>query len=133
MMIFLKRTPELDKLFNEIKISFSKYAELAITTTTHLFYITVYASLFGLGAILFQSKTDSNMQVLSYNSRISSTQEQTFSTYDRELCAITFALSHYDFLIIGSKFSTNVFTYHTLFFFALHLKETSQQENIKLN
>ena len=49
-------TPELDKLFNEIYLS--KVAELAIPNTTHPFYITVDASLIGLGAILFQPNTD---------------------------------------------------------------------------
>ena len=59
------------------------------------------------------------MQVISYNSRILTTQEQKLSTYDRELCAITFALSLYEFIVIGSKFPINIFTDHNpiLFFF----------------
>ena len=60
-------TPEIDKLFNDIKTSLSKDAELAILNTTHPFYVTVEASLIGLGAILFQSNTDNKMQVLFYN------------------------------------------------------------------
>ena len=52
------------------------------------------------------------MQVISYNTRILTTQEQKFSTYDRKLCAITFALSQYEFFIIGSKFPIIVFTDH---------------------
>ena len=63
-------TPELDKLFLETKISLLKDAELAILNTCHLFYITVDASLLGLGAILFQSNTDTEMQVISYNYRV---------------------------------------------------------------
>ena len=43
-----ERTPGLDKLFNEMKTSLSKDTELAILKTTHLFYITVDASLIGL-------------------------------------------------------------------------------------
>ena len=50
------------------------------------------------------------MQVISYNSRILTTQEQKLSTYDRELCAITFALSHYEFIVIDSKFQISIFT-----------------------
>ena len=52
------------------------------------------------------------MQIISYNSRILTTQEQKLSTYDTELCAITFALSQYEFIIIGSKFPITVFTDH---------------------
>ena len=85
-------TPDLDKLFNLIKLSVSKDAELAIPNT-HPFYITVDASLIGLGAVLFQSNSNNKMQVIPYNSRILTTQEQKLSTYDRELCVITFAPS----------------------------------------
>ena len=105
-------TPDLDKLFNQIKLSLSKEAELAIPNTTHPFYITVDASLIGLGAVLFQPNSKNKMQIISYNSRILTTQEQKLSTYDRELCAITFALSQYEFIIIGSKFPITIFTDH---------------------
>ena len=66
-------TPDLDNLFNEIKLSLSKDAELAIPNTTHSFYITVDASLIGLDALLFQPNYNyaSNLLKLSYfnNSR----------------------------------------------------------------
>ena len=62
--------------------------------------------------MLFQPNTDDKMQVISHNSRISTAQEQKPSTYDRELCAITFAPSQYVFLIIGSEFPITVFTDH---------------------
>ena len=59
------------------------------------------------------------MQVISYNSRILTTQEQKLSTYDRDFCAITFALSQYEFILIGSKFPITISTDHNpiLFFF----------------
>ena len=91
--ILFEWTPDLDKLFNQIKLSLSKDAELAIPNTTHPFYITVDASLIGLGAVLFQPNSKNKMQIISYNSRILTTQEQKLSTYDRELCAVTVALS----------------------------------------
>ena len=52
------------------------------------------------------------MQVISYHSRISTTQEQKLSTVVRELCAITFALSQYEFLIICSTLPITAFTDH---------------------
>ena len=60
------------------------------------------------------------MQVISYNSRMLTTEEQKFSTDDRELCARTLALSQYEFFIIGSEFPINVFTDDNLFCFSLY-------------
>ena len=105
-------TSDLDKLYNEFKLSLSKNAELAIPNTTHPFYITVDASIIGLGAVLFQPNANNKMQVISYNSRILTTQEKKLSTYDRELCAITFALSQYEFIVIGFKSPITIFTDH---------------------
>ena len=65
-----------------------------------------------LGTVLFQPNAHNKMQVISYNSRVLPTQEQKLSTYDRVLCAITFALSQYEFLVIGSKFPITIFTDH---------------------
>ena len=110
-------TPDLDQLFNEIKLS--KNAKLAIPNTTHPSYITVDACLIGLGAVLFQPNAHNKMQVISYNSRILTTQEPKLSTYDRELCASTFALSQYKFMVIGSQFPITDFTDHNLILFPL--------------
>ena len=59
--------------------------ELTIPNTKHPFFITVNASLIGLGAVLFQLNKDNKMKVISYNSRILNPQEQKLSTLDREL------------------------------------------------
>ena len=71
--------------------------ELTIPNTTHPFFITVDASLVGLGAVLFQMNEENKMKVISYNSRILNTQEQKLSTLDRELLAIVYALQIYGF------------------------------------
>ena len=52
------------------------------------------------------------IRVVSYNSRILITQEQKFSTLDRELLAIVYTLQIYKFLIIGSPHPTYIFTDH---------------------
>ena len=54
--------------------------ELTIPNTKHPFFITVDASLIGLGAVLFQLKEQNQMKVISYNSRILNPQEQKLST-----------------------------------------------------
>ena len=61
--------------------------ELTIPNTTHPFFITVDASLVGLGAVLFQMNEENKMKVVSYNSRILNTQEQkTFNFRQRTSC-----------------------------------------------
>ena len=52
------------------------------------------------------------MRVISYNSRILSTQEQKLSTLNRELLAIVYALQIYEFLVIGSPHPIYIFTDH---------------------
>ena len=86
--------------------------ELTIPNTKHPFFITVDASLVGLGAFLFQMNEENKMKVISYNSRILSTQEQKYSTLDQELLAIVYALQIYEFLNIGSPHPIHIFTDH---------------------
>ena len=95
-------TPELEEIYQDVKISMTADTELTIPNTKHPFFITVDASLVGLGAVLFQMNEENKMKVVSYYSRILNTQEQKLSTLDRELLAIVYALQIYEFLIIGS-------------------------------
>ena len=108
--VSLKWTPEFKKLFDSIKLSPKKDAELATPNTSKPFFITVDTFLIGLGAVLFQPKANNKLQVISHNSRILNTEEQSLSTYDREFCAVTFALTVYEFIIIGTKCSLTLFT-----------------------
>ena len=105
-------TPELEKIFQNVKNAMTADTELTIPNTTHPFFITVDASLVGLGAVLFQMNEENKMKVISYNSRILNTQEQKLSTLDRELLAIVYALQLYEFLIIGSPHPIYLFTDH---------------------
>ena len=92
--------------------------ELTIPNTKHPFFITVDASLVGLGVqigvglVRFQINEDNKMRVISYNSRIRNTQEQKLSTLDRVLLAIVYALQICEFLIIGSPHPICIFTDH---------------------
>ena len=105
-------TPELEKIFQDVKNARTAETELTIPNTKHPFFITVDTSLVGLGAVLFQMNEENKMRVLSYNSRILNTQEQKLSTLDRELLAIVFALQIYEFPIIGSPHPIYIFTDH---------------------
>ena len=107
-----KWTDEHERLFQNLKMSLTSETELTIPNTKHPFFITVDASLIGLGADLFQLNEQNKMKVISYNSRILNPQEQKLSTLDRELLGIVHALQIYEFLIIGSPHPIHIFTYH---------------------
>ena len=86
--------------------------EHTIPNTKHPFFITVVASIIGLGAVLFQLNENNEMKVISYNSRILIPQEQKASTLDCELLGIVRALQIYEFLIIGFPQPIHIFTDH---------------------
>ena len=86
--------------------------ELTIPNTKHPFFITVDASLIGLGAVLFQFIEQNRMKVISYNSRLLNPQEQELSYLDRELFCIVHVLQIFEILIIGFPHPIHVFTDH---------------------
>ena len=96
----------------KLKTSLTSDTELTIPNTNHPFFITVDASLIGLGAVLFQLNEENKMKVVSYNSRLLNPQQQKLSTLDRKLLGIVHALQVHDFIIIGSPYPIHVFTDH---------------------
>ena len=119
-------TPELEKIFQDVKNAMTAETELTIPNTKHPTFITVDASLDGLGAVLFQMNEENKMTVISYNSLIPNTQEQkhSTSTLDRELLAIVFALQIHEFLILGSPHPIYIFTDHKPLLHCCAKKET---------
>ena len=95
-----KWTDEHESLFQKLKMSLTSETDFTIPNTNHPFFITVDASLIGLGAVLFQLNEQNKMKVISYNSRILNPQEQKLSTLDRELLGKVRALQINEFLII---------------------------------
>ena len=65
-----KWTDEHESLFQKLKMSLTSETEITIPNTKHPFFITVNASLIGLGAVLFQlneqNKKKSHIVQLSY-------------------------------------------------------------------
>ena len=71
------------------------------------------ASNFGIGAALLQSHSGTNkMNLISAISRLFTQAELRLSTLMRECTAIIYTLTEYDFLILGSKHPTVLFTDH---------------------
>ena len=58
-------TPELEKIFQDVKNAKTADTEVTIPNTKHPFFITVDASLVGLGAVLFQMNETNKMKVLT--------------------------------------------------------------------
>ena len=107
-----KWTDEHENLFQKLEMSLTSETELTLPDTKHSIFITVDASLIGLGAVLFQLNEQNKMKVISYNFRILNPQEQKLSTLDRELLGIVHALQIFEFLIIGSPHPIHIFTDH---------------------
>ena len=53
-------TPELEKIFQDVKNKMTAETELTTPNTKQPFFITVDASLVGLGAVLFQMNEEKN-------------------------------------------------------------------------
>ena len=97
-----KQTDDYESLFQKLKMSLTSETELTIPNIKHPIFITVGASLIGLGVVLFQLNEENKMKVTSYNSRILNPQEQNISTLDRDFLGIVHALQTYEFLSICS-------------------------------
>ena len=77
------------------------------------FYAMCNASNFGIGAALLQSHSGTNkMNLISTNSRLFSQAELRLTTLMRECTAIIYTPTEYEFLILGSKHPTVLFTDH---------------------
>ena len=72
-------TSEFDKFFNEIKTPLANDVEPVLHNTSHSSYFTVDASITGLGANVFQSKSCNKMDVISYNANILQLNNKNFS------------------------------------------------------
>ena len=77
------------------------------------FYALCYALNFGIGAAILQSHSGTNkMNLISANSRLFTQAELRLSTLMRECTAIICTLTEYEFMILGSKHPTVLFTDH---------------------
>ena len=89
------------------------------------------ASNFGIGAALLQSHSGANkMNLISANSRLFTQAELRLSTLMRECTAIIYTLTEYEFLILGSKHPTVLFTDHKPIIFSFYPKVKSQSPSL---
>ena len=88
------------------------------------FFSMCDASNFGIRAALLQSHSGTNkMNLISANLRLFTQVEFRLSTFMRECTAIIYTLTEYEFLILGSKHPTVLFTDHKpIIFFHTKIK-----------
>ena len=106
-------TTEHQTRFAEIEKLLTEQISNTIPQPNQPFYAMCDASNFGIGAALLQSHSGTNKMILiSANSRLFTQAELRLSTLMRECTDIIYKLTEYEFLILGSKHPTVLFTDH---------------------
>ena len=90
------------------------------------FFITVDASLLGLGAVNFQLNEENKIKVISYNSQILIPQEQKLSTLDSKLLGMVLALQISISLSMLDAHIQYIFSLITKLFYTVLQKKKSQ-------
>ena len=104
--------------FEENKQLLTEQISNTIPDPNQPFYAMCGASNFGISAALLQSNSGTNkMNLISANSRLFTQAELRLSTLMRECTAINYTLTEYEFLILGSKHPTILFTDHKAIIF----------------
>ena len=105
-------TSEHANSLKEVKSTLTAQCELTLTNTTQPFFIIIDASAIGIDTGLVQADENNQMQVISYNSRIFTENEQKCTIMYRELGDGAYELEIKEFLIIGSRHPITVFNDH---------------------
>ena len=109
-------TTEHQERFEETKTLLTEQLSNTIPDPDQPFYAMCDASNFGIGAVLLQPHNGTNkMNLISANSRIFTQAELRLSTLMIECTAIIYTLTEYEFLILGTKDPTVLFTATVLF------------------
>lgn len=103
-------TEELEQAFEEAKNLLSKAAMLAYVRDDAQLILTTDASDTAAGAVLEQQVPAGGRQPLGYYSKLFSRSEKNYSTFDRELTAVYYAVRHFKHLLVGRN--TRVLTDH---------------------
>ena len=94
--------PRQQRAFAELKRSLASAPALAHPDMTQPFYVQLATSDLSMGATLSQEQTGT-LRVVAYASRSFSSVETKFSPCEKECLALVWALTHWEFIIGGSK------------------------------
>ena len=127
-------TTENQTGFEEIKKLLTEQISNIIPDPNQPFYAMCDASIFFIGAALLQSHSGTNkMNLISANFCLFTQAELRFSTLMRERTAIRYTLTEYEFLILGSKHPTVLFTDRKSIIFLLHKNQIQTIEFTDFN
>ena len=127
-------TTEDQTRFEEIKKLLTEQISNTKPDPNQAFHARSDASNFGIGAALLQSHSGTKkMNPISANTRFFTQAELRLSTIMRECTAIIYTLTEYEFLILGSKHPTVLFTDHKHIIFLFTQNQTQTIEFIDSN
>lgn len=113
-------TSSQQESFDRLKLSLTQEPILRYPDFTKEFILTTDASNFALGAVLSQEH-DSHDLPVSFGSKTLNSAESNYSTIERELLAIVWAVKHYRSYLFGRKFK--IITDHRPLTWLFNLKE----------
>ena len=123
-------TEQTENMFEVIKANLNKITSLAMLQEGSELKLTTDASATAIGAVLEQS-IEGNYLPIGFHSRKLKSQEQRYSTYDRELLAIYDSIKHFKNLIENRQF--DIFTDHKPLVHALEMKNPSPRQQRQIN
>ena len=101
------------KDLEELKTLLTEQRSNTVPVPDQPFYAVCDASNFGIGTALLQYHNGTNkMNLISAKPRLLTLAEIRISTFMRECTAIIYTLTEHEFLKLGSKHLTILFTYH---------------------
>ena len=116
-------TETQERAFTEIKQKLQNAKGLRHRNPKLPLVLVSDASLFGAGATLYQQRKD-ELEVIGYFSRSFSSADQKRSMRAKELIALTLAIRHFEFFLIGTTFSCVSDHRSLLYLYREHMKTT---------
>lgn len=99
-----KWTPDCDKAFESIIKSLTTKPILGFPNFSKTFYLSTDASNVGIGAVLSQKDNQDRERVIFYASRSLNQAERNYSTKERELLGIVYAVEKFKYYLHGTEF-----------------------------
>lgn len=118
------KDPEYVKCFEFCKTLLTNEPILQYPDFTKPFILTTDASNFAIGAVLSQGKVGSDLPI-AYASRTLNTSETNYSTIEKELLAIVWAVTHFRPYLFGRKFI--IYTDHRPLQWLFSIKEPNSK------
>lgn len=97
--------------FEAVKLALTRTPTLSLPDPSLPFIITTDASQFAIGAVLSQQK-DSGLQPVAFMSHKMDKAEKNYPTHEQELLAVVRALEEWRYYLLGSPFTTTIYTDH---------------------